>query len=159
MDTPLEARLRAHHIVHPIYTVEMARREGLELACACAMLTKETSGGNNEFGHDPGNPINGGWVNQHRYQQMRHYVNLGYPSQGVGPCQLTSTSLQDEADKLGGCWVIEHNMAVGFHDLHQLIQEHGEEGGFAAYNGSGPLAAAYGRDAVEIAAHFRQIIG
>lgn len=158
MLTPLETRLREHGIVHPIYTVEMAAREKFDLAYACAMLTMETSGGWNEFGHDPGNPVQGGWVNEERYRLMRHYVSQGYPSQGVGPCQLTSTGLQDEADQIGGCWLAEHNMAVGFHFLQELIHEHGEVGGFTAYNGSGPAADAYGQHAAVLAAEFRKVI-
>jgi hypothetical protein len=66
--------------------------------------------------------------------------------QGVGPAQLTWYSLQDEADRRGGCWVPEHNIAVAFSHLAQLIRAHGVTDGLARYNGSGPAAVAYSRD-------------
>jgi hypothetical protein len=158
-DTPLEAKLRAHGIIHPIFTVKWAEHEGLELASACAMLMMESSGGHNEFGHDGGNRVQGGQVTEARYKQLRAGIAAGEPSNGVGPCQLTSVGLLDEADLLGGAWIIEHNMTVGFHFLHGLQTEHGIEGGFVAYNGSGPAAVAYGARAMEIRQEFLEIIG
>jgi hypothetical protein len=44
------------------------------------------------------------------------------------------------------------SMGVGFSFLKQLQAQHGREGGFAAYNGSGPAAVAYGQRAMERAA-------
>lgn len=157
-DTPLEARLRQRGLVHPVFTVQAAERVGLPLEAACAMLEMESSGGLNEFGHDPGNPVQGGFVTKNRYLDMRYHVRRGAPSQGVGPCQLTSTWLQDEADHEGGCWIVEHNMAVGFHFLRQLRDELGDWGGYYRYNGSGPAASAYAYRATQLEQRWKQII-
>lgn len=154
----IEVRLASNGIHHPIFTVKQARATGLWIERACAMLMMETSGGWNEFGSDPGNPVHGGWVTKARYHEMRGYVARGYPSQGVGPCQLTSVGLLDEADKLGGSWLIPHNMTVGFRYLHELQNEHGVQAGFSAYNGSGPAAVAYGERAVVWEEHFRKVL-
>jgi len=157
-DTPLEIRLREHGIIHPVWTVQAAKQEGLELASACAMLMMESSGGHNEFGHDWPFEYAGQEVTEARYKALRAAINAGHPSDGVGPCQLTSVGLLDEADKIGGAWVILHNMQVGFHFLHGLQQEHGLEGGFAAYNGSGPAAVAYGQRAMVLRGEFLAVI-
>lgn len=157
-DSPLEAALRAHGIVHPQITNTASANTGLSLASACAMLEMETAGGNNEFGSDPGNPVHGGWVNEDRYKLMRHYVAEGYPSQGVGPCQLTSVGLLNEADARGGSWQVEPNMIIGFTFLRQLQAEFGEQGGFQHYNGSGPAAVAYGQRSMALREQWQQLI-
>jgi hypothetical protein len=157
-DTPLEAMLRAGGIVHPQYTNEQSDATRLSLAYCCAMLELETAGGNNEFGHDPGNPIRGGQVTRSTYEAYRVYVARGYRPQGVGPCQLTDLALQDQADRLGGCWQVPVNMCVGFRFLAALIGAHGEEAGFAAYNGSGAAARLYGEHAMQLAGVWQQRI-
>jgi hypothetical protein len=157
-DTPLEAELRKRGIVHPQFTVQEAEQVSLSLAAACAMLEMETSGGNNEFGHDSGNPIQGGTVTEDRYDLMRHYVSVGHPPQGTGPCQLTSLSLLDQADKLGGSWIVETNMRVGFLFLRQLRSEFGSQAGFQHYNGSGSAAIAYGRMAMQRESYWQTVI-
>lgn len=154
----IEARIHLHGIRHPIVTYTQSQQTRLDLPSACAMLMMESNGGENVFGHDPGNAIQGGFVNRSLYEQMRHSVAIGHPSQGVGPCQLTSTALQDEADKLGGCWLIDHNMHVGFGFLKNLIDQHGHEGGFTAYNGSGSMAEAYGRRADALRQEFAALL-
>jgi hypothetical protein len=138
----------------------------LGLPIACAMLSNETGGGYNEWGHDPTNFIGGfdhitstHWgetVTQAAYEAYKAQRDKN-GLQGVGPCQLTSGGLQDEADAAGGCWVPQHNMAVGFHFLHDLIKEHGLLGGAVAYNGSGQAAEAYGAHLVALANHYESV--
>jgi hypothetical protein len=117
----------------------------------------ETGGGRNVFGHDPTIFI-GGDVTKQRY--LRYRLARGHRHmQGVGPVQLTYWSIQDAADKLGGCWIPEVNMRVGFALLRYNIARYGRERGFAAYNGSGPAAARYGRRAVVVSNQAKAVLG
>ena len=99
-----------------------ARRAGLPVALACAVLEKET-GFRNVFGHDAvRNPVKsppGGLlaVTEDNYRQYLAHRNRGLGNQGVGPMQLTSPSLQDRADQLGGCWQPGPNIRVGLEFL------------------------------------------
>jgi hypothetical protein len=131
-------------------------RIGLDLSDCLAMLENE-SGGRNIFGADPGGyALPRAWfdttVTRAKYTVYKIRRNFGMTPNGVGPCQLTSTGLQKEAEHAGGCWKPRYNMEVGFEFLKQLQAEHGQQGGFAAYNGSGPAAEAYGERAMERAA-------
>jgi len=62
---------------------------------------------------------------------------------------LSGEMFQQRADDLGGCWRFEINCRVGFEILADHIRRRGVQDGFRAYNGSGPRAEAYGRDAKE----------
>lgn len=147
-----------------ILAARTAAKLGLPLACA--MLSKETGGGQNEWGHDPTNFIGGfdhisgkNWgstVTEAAYKAYKAQRS-SHGNQGVGPCQLTSPGLQDQADAAGGCWVPQHNMAVGFHFLHDLIVLHGLQAGCVAYNGSGPAAETYGAHLIALANHYKSI--
>ena len=154
-------RLKANGILSPYWTWRQARVARLGLPVACALLTDESSGGRNEFGHDSDSlgPCPGyGWgeVTEARYLAFRRLRDLEHRSNGVGPMQLTSPSLQDQADALGGCWVVRYNLAVGFHYAHDLMAEHGPRGGLVAYNGSGPAAERYADRVLELAARFKR---
>lgn len=161
------ALLTQHGFQFPaeILTARTAAKLGLPLACA--MLETETSGGYNEWGHDPTNFIGGfdRYTGKHWGETVTQAAYLAYKAQraqhgaqGVGPCQLTSPSLQDEADQAGGCWIPAHNLAVGFHYLHDLIETHGSVlAGCVAYNGSGPAAEAYGAHLVALAEHYKTL--
>ncbi|MGH2762587.1 MAG: peptidoglycan-binding protein, partial [Thermoleophilaceae bacterium] len=141
-------RLKAHGILRPQATVEEARRAGLRVPLACALLEKESGGGRNVFGHDPTIFVGAGDVTRAKYAEYkRQRVASGNRKmQGVGPCQLTWWEFQDAADREGGCWRPEINMRVGFRHLVALIKQHGEADGARRYNGSGPAAEAYSRD-------------
>lgn len=149
-----QARMLADWIENPIDCVAAhARVPGLLLSDAVALLQNE-SGGRNEFGADPGGDALFSWwfdtaVTQAKYTVYKMRRNMGMTPNGVGPCQLTSTGLQREAEKLGGCWKPYYNMIVGFVFLHQLQQENGRQEGFRAYNGSGPMAVEYAQRAIE----------
>lgn len=139
----------------------------LGLPVACAMLQLESSGGRNEWGHDPTNFIGGhdrltgkNWGPLVTSESYAAYAaqRAQNGAQGAGPCQLTSPGLQDAADEAGGCWVPRHNMAVGFHYLHDLIETHGSVlAGCVAYNGSGAAADVYGSHLVSLAEHYKTI--
>lgn len=151
-------KLKAHGIVYPATTVAEARRAGLKIDLACAILLQETSGGHNVFGHDAvRNPVQGGYVTYARYRQYLTYRQRGQGSQGVGPCQLTYFAFQDRADRLGGCWQPWLNMRVGFTDLAANIRRTNEWAGIKLYNGSGAKASHYADEVTkraEILRHF-----
>jgi hypothetical protein len=141
-------RLRAESVLRPQAVVEEARRAGLRLALACALLEKESGRGRNVFGHDPTIFVGAGEVTRAKYAEYkrRRVASGNRLMQGVGPCQLTWWEFQDAADREGGCWRPEVNMRVGFRHLVALISQHGEADGARRYNGSGPAAEAYSRD-------------
>jgi hypothetical protein len=159
-DEQLVAVMRAHGIVSPRIALREARVTGLPLHFACALLQKESSGGVNVFGHDPVRPpqVFGGPVNLLRYRKYKRLRQRGFGNQGVGPCQLTSTGLQERADQAGGCHLPGPNMRVGFSTLRALIRAVGPERGAARYNGSGAAAAAYGRDFVQKAGIWQTVL-
>jgi hypothetical protein len=155
----LQDAISKRGIIHPIYTAEIAADIGADLPSCCAMLMMETSGGRNEFGHDPGNAVQGGDVTEARYKELRASVERGTPSQGVGPCQLTSVGLLDEADKLDGAWDIVSNMIIGFDFLHHLQESYGSlQLGFYHYNGSGNAAEVYSYRAMSLQKEFAAAI-
>lgn len=154
--------LTAWGILRAGEVVELAATAGLELACAAVLLEKESAGGRNVWGHDGvptgGFYTKGGPVTRDAYLAWRpHRGRLG--SQGVGPCQLTWSGYQDQADQLGGCWDPRANMTVGFRVLAGLIRQHGLRGGFRRYNGSGPMAERYADDAMRRLAKWRDRLG
>ena len=141
-------RLRAEGVLRPQAVVEEAKRAGLRLPLACALLEKESGGGRNVFGHDPTIFVGAGEVTRAKYREYkkRRVASGNRQMQGVGPCQLTWWEFQDTADREGGCWRPEVNMRVGFRHLVALINQHGEADGARRYNGSGDAAEAYSRD-------------
>lgn len=130
------------------YIIEEARFTGLPLSYGIALIEKE-SGGRNVFGNDPvRNPIKRGKVTRARYMAYKAFRKAGLGMQGVGPGQLTWYELQDEADRLGGCWKPRLNIRVAFTRLHALTKAHGKRDGARRYNGSGAAAEAYAKDFV-----------
>jgi len=159
-DALLVPRLRKAGIKMPVRMILAARKVKLPLAYAAALLMKETGGGSNVFGHDPTIFAGAGEVTEEKYlayKRQRGPTGKG-GMQGVGPTQLTWYSFQDQADALGGAWKPQVNMIVGFALLKSLIQRNGVAKGFAAYNGSGPAADAYGKDALEKVAPFETLL-
>ena len=144
----LVERLRAENVLRAQAVVEEAKRAGLRLPLACALLEKESGGGRNVFGHDPTIFVGAGEVTRAKYAEYkrRRVASGNRMMQGVGPCQLTWWEFQDTADREGGCWRPEINMRVGFRHLAALIKAHGEADGARRYNGSGEAAEAYSRD-------------
>lgn len=156
------ARMKAHGIKYPWRTLWAARAARMRLSVACANLQLESAGGRNIFGHDPTISIPESWkgaaVTKDRYLYYKRR-RAAYGFQGVGPCQLTSPGLQDQADKLGGCWRVTPNLVTGFRFLHGLIRRYGSVRlGFQHYNGSGPAAVAYGKRAAALVDYWHRIL-
>jgi peptidoglycan hydrolase-like protein with peptidoglycan-binding domain len=153
-------RLQAGGILAPRMVIEEAKRAGLRLDYACAMLQKESGGGKNVFGHDPTIFIGAGTVTKAKYlEYKRKRVASGNDQmQGVGPTQLTYWTLQDRADAQGGCWKPRINMRVGFKHLADHIRTYGEADGARRYNGSGDAAVAYSKDLLAKAAKWRAVL-
>lgn len=127
-----------------------AREAGLSQSLALALRQQETGvkGDGNVFGHDPTIFV-GGWDKKRgrehpkvtkaaylAYKEQRGPTGKG-GMQGVGPLQLTYHTFQDEADRLGGCWLVRWNYCVGFRHLAHLIAMYGgyERHALSVYNG------------------------
>lgn len=133
--------------------IEIATAVRLEVAAAAVLLDKESGGGHNVWGHDgvatADTYVKGGAVTKANYQAYLTAVHAGRAGrQGCGPCQLTWSGYQDQADQLGGCWDWRNNCRVGFGVLVSNIKAHGMRNGFRAFNGSGPAAERYANDAM-----------
>jgi RHS repeat-associated protein len=132
-----------YRMVYPFITVRAAAIARMPLSLACAMLSKETSGGLNEWGHDTSTPshkaiFTGGYDAAHGKQWPEIVTKAAYltykkergrygqgGTQGVGPMQLTDAGLQNKADKRGGAWKPLPNMIVGFQYVLTLIHDNG----------------------------------
>jgi Putative peptidoglycan binding domain len=158
--TNVVERLRAGGILNPRMVIAEAKRSGLRLDYACAMLMKESGGGRNVFGHDPTIFVGAGTVTKAKYQdyKRRRVASGNDLMQGVGPTQLTYYTLQDRADAQGGCWKPRINMRVGFKHLADHINRYGEADGARRYNGSGDAAVAYSKDLLAKAAQWRAVL-
>ena len=166
-DTGLLLLLKKEGFVYGSQILAARTVAKLGLPVACAMLMVESGGGQNIFGHDTdalGECPGYGWglVTQAKYLAFKAIRVKTGRSNGVGCAQLTSPGLQDEADAAGGCWVPQHNMAVGFHTLHDDIDQFGLQDGCAAYNGGAggrnlPGPQAYGAHLVALAEHYKSI--
>lgn len=144
-----------HGIVYPRVTLQMARKVNKEighmpLSRACALLEKESGGGANVWGHDRDRggciPPCGGPVTRANYAAYLERRRRDRRQQGCGPTQLTYHTLQDRADRLGGCWRPKVNMYVGFSHLAENIKRNGVHAGMRIYNGSGRAAENYATD-------------
>jgi hypothetical protein len=135
--------MKENGIVNPRATLRASQQTGLPLPILCAILEKESYGGQNVWGHDPvrcgpkGGPVT--QVSYIQYKDRRSICGM----QGCGPMQLTWYEFQDQADKLGGCWKPKINIRVGAGVVKQNIATYGRSAGIARYNGSGPAAIAY----------------
>ena len=136
--------------------------EGLYLSTAAALVQKE-SGGKNIFGCDYGKR----WTTDPPYCQVEvteervkklisnfHQPPPGVGQNGVGVTQITTMSLVEEAEKMGGAHLVRHQMRVGFRYLNDLVARFGWPEGAAAYNaGPGNLHAVlktYGADMAKL---------
>ena len=120
------------------------RAADIPLYVGCAFLRQETDGGRNVFGHDPTVFAGAGHVTRSKYLAYKRVRRRTGEMQGVGPMQLTWSTYQDRADRLGGAWRPYPNMLVGFRHLAALHHVAGTWTGAAHdYNGSGAMADAY----------------
>lgn len=147
-DLLLARRAKRHGANYSLRIVREARRAGIPISLGFALVEKE-SGFRNVFGHDPTTSIPNSW----KGSEVTKAKYLGYKAkrssrgfQGVGPVQLTWGGYQDQADRLGGCWIPKHNIRVGFQALGDLVKKYGLRDGCRRYNGAGPAAQAYAAD-------------
>lgn len=155
------AILSQHGIVIPSVCESEAKRAGLPVALAAAILMRETSGGHNIFGHDPTVAVGWGAVTKQKYaayRALRDRPRHGARCQGVGSCQLTYVGFQDLADRQGGCWVPKSNARVGFSTLAHNVRRSGLWNGVKAYNGTGPAATSYANAVVASYRWWRHIL-
>jgi hypothetical protein len=150
-------------IVNPALTVEAARKAKLPITLAAALLSQESHGGRNEWGHDPTiftggyDPLRGKYwgatvtkAGYLAYRAERGPEGKG-GQQGVGPTQLTYYGFQDIADKMGGAWKPLPNMIEGFTVLRQNVQSQGLRLGIALYNGQlSPTTLAYADEVLKL---------
>lgn len=131
------------------------RDAGIPYYVGCAFLVQETGGGRNVFGSDPTVFAGAGEVTRSKYLAYKEVRERTGLMQGIGPMQLTWSTYQDQADRLGGAWKPYANMLVGFRHVAALHRSAGSWTAAAhAYNGSGPAADAY---AAQMAQRFDQM--
>lgn len=129
-------------IKSPYTVMQVCDKVGFPFYAACAVLEKESNGGENVFGHDPTIFVGAGRVTKTKYLAYKAQRKATGKMQGVGPCQLTWYAYQDQADALGGCWIPRNNMTIGFEILRDLKTQGNWVYVGTRYNGS----ADYGRD-------------
>jgi hypothetical protein len=158
MTKPAWQILRDHDVVHPKLVVEEAERARLPLRFALAMLEKETGiPQRNVFGcdHGPGQAFCHENVTATRVAALRR----SRLANGVGWTQITFPPFVEEADRLGGAHKPRFQMRVGFKVLKENIDREGSaQQGFRAYNGTGPTAEKYGRQAIAIAERWQRTL-
>lgn len=159
-DVHLIAQLKKCGVLLPQPCLQASKKTGLELALGASLLQQESAGGENVFGHDPTIFVGAGVVTKAKY--LKYRAQRGPTGrggmQGVGPCQLTWYAFQDEADRLGGCWLPLPNMLVGFGDMATLVRKYGLHGGVAAYNGSGAAASRYADEVLARLPGYRKVL-
>lgn len=146
--TPLAEKLSNRRVKQPDVVIEEAKRAGILVCSALAMLEMETGiPQRNIFGHDPGAPFPGEKVTPERIKKL-----LASPyANGVGWTQLTYKPFVEQAEAMGGAHLPRYQMRVGFKVLRENFDRTGSvEQMFASYNGSGPAAVVYGRRAVSL---------
>jgi hypothetical protein len=121
----------------PVILAE-ARRERVPLALALALVEQESTF-RNIFGCDQGRRKTVPWCHQHvtrdRVQALIRHVEQGGISNGVGLTQLTDIGLIRQAEAAGGAHTVRAQCRIGFRNLHNLIEQHGERTGIGEYNG------------------------
>jgi hypothetical protein len=150
--------IRDQGVLHPKIVIEEARRAKLALRYALAMLEKETGiPQRNIFGcdHGPGRAFCHEKVTASKVAALRR----SGLANGVGWTQLTFPPFVAEADRLGGAHKPRFQMRVGFKVLKENMDREGSaQQGFRAYNGSGPDAEKYGREAIKIAERWKRVL-
>lgn len=106
------ARAKRNGAHHVIKTVQEARRAGVPLSWAFALVEQE-SGFRNVFGHDSGSILKGLHVTKARVAALLNFVAQGGNSNGVGLTQLTFPPLIVEANRAGGAHRPRFQLRVG----------------------------------------------
>jgi hypothetical protein len=137
-DLQLARKAKAHGAHYSLRIVYEARRAGLPISLAFALVEHE-SGFQNQFGHDRGawRPADGK-VTKSTVAELLRRVRLGGVSNGVGLTQLTYPPFIHRANQLGGAWLPKYQLRVGFEQLASLVKHYGVARGLAAYNAGDP---------------------
>lgn len=145
-DIALARKAKKHGASYSLRIILEARRAGIPISLGFALVEQESAFAN-IYGHDPTIFAGAGKVTKTNYAayKARRGAHGEGGMQGVGPVQLTYWSIQDRADRLGGCWKPAASIRVGFEQLAGLIAQHGDVQGIASYNGSGPAAQSYAK--------------
>jgi hypothetical protein len=156
-DLWLARRARAHGARYSLRIIWEARRAGLPISLAFALVEQE-SAFRNVFGHDRGGMFPGQNVTRSRVRALLRHTAAGGTSNGVGLTQLTWPPLIRAAEKAGGAHTPKAQLRVAFAHLAELIRVHGRPDGIRRYNGSGPAAHAYSTSVRRKADRWHQIL-
>jgi hypothetical protein len=118
-------------------TVIEARRNGLAISEACALIEHE-SGWRNIMGCDKGGPYCHQRVTKAKVLHLVRHVLNGGTSNGVGHGQLTWIGYIQEANRDGGAWVPRVNIATALKIMGGHKRRHGWKRGLAVYNAGHP---------------------
>jgi len=137
-------------IVDPDMVMRVAREVDIPFYVLCAYLEQETGGGRNIWGNDDtwmrGIPLRAFGLEEVTKDSYLIYKlhRARFGNQGVGPLQLTHPTIQDAADKNGGCWKPEVNVKTGallikgFHESegswHNAARRYNGSEAYAAHN-------------------------
>lgn len=156
-----EGLLTAHRVREPALVIKGAKRTGLRLDHALAMLTLEIGfPQRNIFGCDEGPSPSRPPYCHHRVTEARvQRLRSSRYSNGIGWTQVTYKPL---VRRYGARWGRMHlpaeQMKVGFTDLERLVRLHGARGGSRRYNGRGPIARRYDERFVKAARKWRRLL-
>jgi hypothetical protein len=158
MSKPAWEILRDNKVVNPRVVIDEANGAKLPLRFALAMLEKETGiPQRNIFGCDHGEGK--AFCHENVTEARVKALQRSGLANGVGWTQLTFPAFVVEAQKAGGAHKPRFQMRVGFKVLKDNMEREGSpQQGFRAYNGSGPAAEAYGRDAVKVAERWEGVL-
>lgn len=159
------ATATAHGIVGAATLADVCRKEDVPFFVACALVLKESGGGDNVYGHDAGGALSGypHEVDESNFKVFQWLVETkGFKSNGVGPTQITYYPNFAAMAKLGlKPWVGADNLSYGLRLLRAQYDAHKTwESAGAHYNGGtkpDASAWAYGRDLVGKANTFRAL--
>lgn len=131
--------------------VGAAEHEGVLVPRAVALVTNETATGRNIYSDSEGpSELRGQLVTEKNFQAVIEPWHHGTGGEtGIGPYQLTSWDLVEEANRLGGVWNAYCSAQVALHLFHELVGEHGVYWAAAAYNGGPGWATSPGAGAAE----------
>lgn len=153
-------RLKRAGVRRPLLVDREAKRAGLRLADACAMLQNETGiPQRNIFGCDHGATAGRPPYCQEAVTRARVVALLrSGKANGVGWTQLTYLPFVRRAEALGGAHRVRNQVRVGFEVLADNQKRFGRWGGFKAYNGAGQAAEDYADRAVRRADGWQRVI-
>lgn len=109
-------RAGAHHVLK---TIQEARKAGVPLSWAFALVEQE-SGFRNIFGHDSGSIFKGMQVTKGRVTELLRFSAGGGNSNGVGLTQLTFPPLIRQANNAGGAHRPRFQLRVGLRFLNEV---------------------------------------